>query len=75
MMPHPRRRRTREWGGKWQIAVSFRVWQVLARPVDVWIERILRVYYLDDTAGPMSYEYMRQFAEDYFGAYAGYAQE
>ncbi len=44
-------------------------------PVDVWIERILRVYYLDDTAGPMSYEYMRQFAEDYFGAYAGYAQE
>jgi len=46
-----------------------------AVPVDVWIERILRAYYLDDMVGPVSYEYMRHFAEDYFGTYAGYAQE
>ncbi len=46
-----------------------------AVPVDVWIERILRNYYLGDEAGTRSYEYLRHFAQDYFGAYAGYAQE
>ncbi|HVP94009.1 MAG TPA: DNA glycosylase [Methanoregulaceae archaeon] len=46
-----------------------------AFPVDVWIERILRAYYLDEPAGAISYEYMRHFAQDYFGEYAGYAQE
>jgi N-glycosylase/DNA lyase len=47
-----------------------------AVPVDVWIERILRTCYFDDNpAGPMTYEDMRHFAQDYFGEYAGYAQE
>jgi N-glycosylase/DNA lyase len=44
-------------------------------PVDVWIERILRKYYLQDMKDASNYEYMRRFAQGYFGAYAGYAQE
>ena len=47
-----------------------------AVPVDVWIERILRTCYFDNNpTGTMTYEYMRHFAQDYFGEYAGYAQE
>jgi N-glycosylase/DNA lyase len=49
--------------------------RLCAVPVDVWIERILRNYYLDEEAGAMSYEFLRHFALDYFGEYAGYAQE
>jgi N-glycosylase/DNA lyase len=46
-----------------------------AVPVDIWIERILRTYYFDEPDGAMTYEYLRHFAQDYFGEYAGYAQE
>lgn len=45
-----------------------------AVPVDVWIERILRQHYL----GPgkkANYEYIRRYAQGYFGPFAGYAQE
>ena len=49
--------------------------RLCAVPVDVWIERILRNYYLEKEGGPVSYEYLRHFAQDYFGEYAGYAQE
>jgi len=49
--------------------------RLCAVPVDVWIDRILRNYYLDEQPGALSYEYLRHFAQDYFGEYAGYAQE
>jgi N-glycosylase/DNA lyase len=45
-----------------------------AVPVDVWIERILRQHYLKpgEKAG---YEQIRRYAQEYFGPFAGYAQE
>ena len=50
-----------------------------AFPVDVWIHRIMAKTYLPDIAGrsciPADYEKIRRFAQDYFGEYAGYAQE
>jgi N-glycosylase/DNA lyase len=50
-----------------------------AFPVDVWIHRIVAETYLSDLAGrsctPAEYERIRRFARDYFGEYAGYAQE
>ncbi|MCM2465644.1 DNA-3-methyladenine glycosylase family protein [Methanoculleus oceani] len=50
-----------------------------AFPVDVWIHRIVGETYLPDLAGrsctPAEYERIRRFARDYFGEYAGYAQE
>ena len=50
-----------------------------AFPVDVWIRRIVAETYLPDLAGrnctPAEYERIRRFARDYFGEYAGYAQE
>lgn len=50
-----------------------------AFPVDVWIHRIMAETYMPDIAGksctPADYERIRQFAQDYFGKYAGYAQE
>ncbi|MCE5339300.1 MAG: 8-oxoguanine DNA glycosylase [Methanomicrobiaceae archaeon] len=50
-----------------------------AFPVDVWIHRIVSETYLPDLAGknctPAQYERIRRFARDYFGGYAGYAQE
>ncbi len=50
-----------------------------AFPVDVWIHRIVGETYLFDLAGrnctPAEYERIRRFAQDYFGEYAGYAQE
>ena len=50
-----------------------------AFPVDVWIRRIVAETYLPDIAGksctPADYERIRRFARDYFGGYAGYAQE
>lgn len=50
-----------------------------AFPVDVWIRRIVGETYLPDLAGkgctPAEYERIRRFARDYFGEYAGYAQE
>ncbi|MBA7466727.1 hypothetical protein ES707_01917 [subsurface metagenome] len=50
-----------------------------AFPVDVWIRRIVAETYLPDLAGrsctPAEYERIQRFARDYFGEYAGYAQE
>ena len=50
-----------------------------AFPVDVWVHRIMATTYLPDIAGrsckPSDYERIRRFAQDYFGKYAGYAQE
>ncbi|MDD4566450.1 DNA-3-methyladenine glycosylase [Methanoculleus chikugoensis] len=50
-----------------------------AFPVDVWIRRIVGETYLPDLAGknctPAEYERIRRFSRDYFGEYAGYAQE
>ena len=51
-----------------------------AFPVDVWIRRVVRRYYLKDACAgsPGScreYEFIRRFGQDYFGEYAGYAQE
>ena len=50
-----------------------------AFPVDVWIRRIVGETYLPDLTGknctPAEYERIRRFARDYFGEYAGYAQE
>jgi N-glycosylase/DNA lyase len=50
-----------------------------AFPVDVWVHRIMAATYLPDIAGrsckPSDYERIRRFAQNYFGKYAGYAQE
>ena len=51
-----------------------------AFPVDVWIRRVVRRYYLRDACAgsPGScreYEVIRRFGQEYFGEYAGYAQE
>jgi len=50
-----------------------------AFPVDVWIHRIMAETYLPDLSGkgctPAEYERIRRFSRDYFGEYAGYAQE
>ncbi|MEI7433414.1 MAG: DNA glycosylase [Methanomicrobiales archaeon] len=45
-----------------------------AVPVDVWIERILRQHYLKP-GEKANYEYIRRYAQGYFGPNAGYAQE
>lgn len=50
-----------------------------AFPVDVWIRRIVGETYLPGLTGksctPAEYERIRRFSRDYFGEYAGYAQE
>ena len=50
-----------------------------AFPVDVWIRRIVAETYLPELAGrkctPADYDRIRRFMRDYFGEYAGYAQE
>jgi len=50
-----------------------------AFPVDVWIRRIVGETYLPELTGrsctPAEYDQIRRFARDYFGEYAGYAQE
>jgi len=50
-----------------------------AFPVDVWIHRIMTEAYLPELEGrectPTVYERIRKFAREYFGDYAGYAQE
>ncbi len=50
-----------------------------AFPVDVWIHRIMAKTYMPEIAGrsciPTDYEKIRRFAQEYFGEYAGYAQE
>ena len=51
-----------------------------AFPVDVWIRRIMHEHYLDPPAGSRSSSEkedrrIREFGREYFGEYAGYAQE
>ena len=51
-----------------------------AFPVDVWIRRIMHEHYLDPPAGSRSTSEkedrrIREFGREYFGEYAGYAQE
>jgi N-glycosylase/DNA lyase len=42
-------------------------------PVDVWIRRAVQIRYFDSRE--VKPEEIRQFGGDYFGEYAGYAQE
>jgi N-glycosylase/DNA lyase len=54
--------------------------RLLAFPVDVWIRRIMYAHYLNPLPGsrvPSAKEdrRIREFGQEYFGAYAGYAQE
>jgi N-glycosylase/DNA lyase len=45
-----------------------------AVPVDVWIARVLKeVYFAERTKVPL--RELKSFAADYFGSYAGYAQQ
>jgi len=44
-----------------------------AFPIDVWIERIMKEYYFGGEK--VSKEGISKFAREYFGSYAGYAQE
>ena len=44
-------------------------------PVDVWVHRALQEWYLDGDAKKMSRLHMRLWARDYFGPYAGYANQ
>jgi N-glycosylase/DNA lyase len=45
-----------------------------AFPIDVWVERVLRELYFPGKRRVTS-QRLRQFAADYFGPYAGYAQQ
>jgi N-glycosylase/DNA lyase len=46
-----------------------------AFPIDVWIERVIQEHYGVFTATGKSYSKKSKAARDYFGKYAGYAQE
>ena len=46
-----------------------------AFPVDVWISRAVREWYLGDRARPPSPRDIRLWAMEYFGPYAGYANQ
>ena len=46
-----------------------------AFPVDVWINRALGEWYVDSTGNAIATKDMRPWAQDYFGAYAGYANQ
>jgi N-glycosylase/DNA lyase len=50
-----------------------------AFPVDVWIRRVVAAAYMPELRGrtctPAEYDRIRRFAREYFGEYAGYAQE
>jgi N-glycosylase/DNA lyase len=50
----------------------FSLGHVQALPIDVWVKRIIEQLYLKREA---SIREIRQFAEDYFGEYLGYAQQ
>lgn len=50
----------------------FSLGHVQALPIDVWVKRIIEQIYLKREA---SIREIRQFAEDYFGEYLGYAQQ
>ena len=46
-----------------------------AFPVDVWVHRAIEEWYLDGTDKKLSRKDMRPWAQDYFGRYAGYANQ
>lgn len=46
-----------------------------AFPVDVWIDRVLREWYLPEQDGKLPRNRMRPWAQEYFGPYAGYANQ
>lgn len=45
---------------------------IKAFPVDSWIEKVMKENYLEEDSKPSE---IRDFAQDYFGKYAGYAQQ
>ena len=49
--------------------------QTSAFPVDVWIKRALQEWYSDAGVNKMSLPKMRLWAQQYFGEYAGYANQ
>jgi len=49
--------------------------QTSAFPVDVWIKRALQEWYSDAGVNKMSLPKMRLWAQEYFGEYAGYANQ
>ena len=46
-----------------------------AFPVDVWIDRALREWYFTDSKAQVTRGYMRAWAQERFGRYAGYANQ
>ena len=46
-----------------------------AFPVDVWIDRALREWYPEVAAKKLTRKAMRPWAQEFFGAYAGYANQ
>lgn len=44
-------------------------------PIDVWIERVLRELYFADTKDKVTSRALREFAQEHFGPYRGYAQQ
>ena len=46
-----------------------------AFPVDVWIDRALREWYPEVVEQKLTRKAMRPWAQEYFGAYAGYANQ
>ena len=46
-----------------------------AFPVDVWVDRALREWYLDGRGATPSRAKMRDWAQEHFGPYAGYANQ
>src|SRR5262249_52233747 len=45
-----------------------------AFPIDVWIERVLKIHYFSRRK-KMSAQRLREFSETYFGEHGGYAQQ
>jgi len=49
--------------------------RVRAFPIDVWIERVLRENYFKSHRGKVTAGTLRDFCENYFGEFGGYAQQ
>ena len=56
-------------------AILFSLDKPEAFPVDVWINRALQEWYLDGRDEKLSLPKMRLWAQEYFGPYAGYANQ
>lgn len=54
-------------------ACLFSLEKLEAFPIDIWVERIMREYYFEGKK--VTRKEISQFARNYFGRYAGYAQE